>query len=626
MSSTVGADHALLRRAGGGRQVDLLRHDAAAAARLLLEDGVRVSVAPGALAGRGEALLSPVEARDSDRVQYRLAGWVKARSGTAAETVSLRVEHPDGRTESLSVPVPTDSSVPAHAEEDAPLTARLWGRCAIAELEANARLHKAAILRLGEEFGVVSRETSLLVLETAEDYARYDVAPPASLKAEVERLRITRRRGGGTTNVPMDVLERAWKERVAWWERDFSEKDGKRRKIQDEPETRSDAVTDARSVFQELARLSAQANPSRGDFLMEEGIAPGALGAMPNAMSMSAVAPRAANAPMAAPGQERESSTGRGSGGADQAGRAIGIRMQAWRSDAPYIARMNRADKDEMYAIYLDERPGHSRSSAFYLDMADRFFAANMPELGLRVLSNIAEIDVENRQLLRMLAYRLSEAGEAGAALGIFEKVRELAPYEPQSLRDLATVHKALGNDAQAAELLYEVALRAWDDRFSDVNVIALTELNALVALKGDAVDASAFDSRLIRNLASDLRVTLSWDADNTDMDLWVTDPDGEKCFYDNRLTAQGGAMSRDCTGGYGPEEFMLRKARPGTYRVEVDYYGSSRQVLSGEVTLYVTLTTGFGTAGQKEQVVTMRLKDKKERVLIGEFSYDGAP
>lgn len=276
-----------------------------------------------------------------------------------------------------------------------------------------------------------------------------------------------------------------------------------------------------------------------------------------------------------------------------------------------------------MYAIYLDERPGYSMSGSFYLDMADRFFAAGMPALGLRVLSNLSEIEVENRQLLRVLVYRLMEAKEPGLALGVLEKVRELVPYEPQSLRDLALAHKAAGNYTEAADLLYEVARRDWDGRFADVNVIALTELNALLADPGAALDASSFDSRLIRNLASDLRVVLTWDADNTDMDLWVTDPNKERCSYENRLTRQGGAMSRDCTGGYGPEEFMLKKAKPCKYRVEVEYYGSSQQVLLGEVTLSVTLTIGFGTSKHKDQIITMRLKNAKNRILVGEFTVE---
>ena len=36
-------------------------------------------------------------------------------------------------------------------------------------------------------------------------------------------------------------------------------------------------------------------------------------------------------------------------------------------------------------------------------------------------------------------------------------------------------------------------------------------------------------DARLIKNLDTDVRIVLTWDADQTDVDLWVTEPSGEK-------------------------------------------------------------------------------------------------
>ena len=103
-------------------------------------------------------------------------------------------------------------------------------------------------------------------------------------------------------------------------------------------------------------------------------------------------------------------------------------------------------------------------------------------------------------------------------------------------------------------------------------------------------------------------------------MDLWVTDPNDEKSYYSHRYTYQGGRMSRDFTGGYGPEEFSLRYAKPGKYKIEVNYFGSHQQVVAGATTLQVQLTTGFGTAKAKQQSVTLRLKERSETVFIGEF------
>jgi Ca-activated chloride channel family protein len=104
----------------------------------------------------------------------------------------------------------------------------------------------------------------------------------------------------------------------------------------------------------------------------------------------------------------------------------------------------------------------------------------------------------------------------------------------------------------------------------------------------------SRIDPRLRRNLSVDTRVVLTWDADSTNIDLWVIDPNGEKADYSNRLTYQGGRMSRDFAGGYGPEEFSLRHAKPGRYVVQVQFYGHNRSTVAGPTTLQVRLFSGI--------------------------------
>jgi uncharacterized protein YfaP (DUF2135 family) len=131
-------------------------------------------------------------------------------------------------------------------------------------------------------------------------------------------------------------------------------------------------------------------------------------------------------------------------------------------------------------------------------------------------------------------------------------------------------------------------------------------------------------DARLLQNLPLDLRAVLSWDADNTDIDLWVTDPNGEKVYYANRLGYQGGSMSRDFTGGYGPEEFSLRNAKPGKYKIQAQFYGNRQQVVSGATTLMLKLSTGFGTAQQKDENIILRLTGQGSEVEVGTIEVAG--
>ena len=126
-------------------------------------------------------------------------------------------------------------------------------------------------------------------------------------------------------------------------------------------------------------------------------------------------------------------------------------------------------------------------------------------------------------------------------------------------------------------------------------------------------------DTRLRRNLPLALRVVMAWDTDDTDIDMWVSDPNGERASYANRLTYQGGAMSPDATGGYGPEEFSLKAAKPGKYGVEAQFFGHRQQVLSAGTTVMVRVTTGFGTPQARDEWTTLRLTRGQETVRVAE-------
>jgi hypothetical protein len=208
--------------------------------------------------------------------------------------------------------------------------------------------------------------------------------------------------------------------------------------------------------------------------------------------------------------------------------------------------------------------------------------------------------------------------------------VLELAPNEPQSHRDLGLALAEAGQAQKAVDRLYEVVIGRWDGRFPDIDLIALAELNGIVARaarEGRPVDVGAIEPRLLRNLPLDVRVVLAWDADATDVDLHVIDPNGDEVYYGRNLSWQGGTISRDATGGYGPEEFALKVAKPGKYRVEANFFGHRQQVLTSSTGLMLWLSSGFGTAAQQDKRTTLRLGSQSgQRVVVGEFEVKKAP
>jgi Ca-activated chloride channel family protein len=526
---------------------------------------------------------------DESQVQAGLLRVAGKERGGANLTVSLA----DGRT---IVPLrPERSKALPH-----PLAAWWWANRRIAQLEGDYELNRAAIRRIGLEFGLPTRETSLLVLERLEDYVRHDVTPPEKLRDAFEKMKAERlAQTAGQRTKHLDDVVRQFEAKVAWWEKSFP----KTRP----PEPKKDKVERTVDELDVPMRRAAPTAPAPAPvpapvMEMARAVPPAQPVVVTGRLSQVPVAENPASEPI--------------NGGAT-------VTLKAWQPDAPYAARMRKAAVGDMYRIYLDERPSNAGSSAFLLDAAGLLLERGQKELGLRVLSNLAEMDLENRHVLRVLAYRLVEAGEPALAIPVLERVQELSEEEPQSFRDLGLALASNGQEQRAIEQLYQVVLRPWDGRFADIELIALAELNAIVArakASGRKLDTSGMDSRLLRNLPVDLRVVLGWDADNSDMDLHVIDPDGERAYFGNKLTFQGGHMSRDFTGGYGPEEFMLRQAKPGIYRVEANYFGSAQQIVTGATTLQLRFTTGFGTPKADDKLVTLRLTGRGSSVLVGEF------
>ncbi|MGV8959009.1 MAG: VIT domain-containing protein [Stenotrophomonas sp.] len=474
--------------------------------------------------------------------------------------------------------------------------ASAWAQAQLRTLAADPQRNAAAMTALAQRFGIVTAQSSLIVLEDAADYARYDIAPPLELRAAVERLREVRQQDVASAKQRrLEQVVSRFAQQREWWQHSWPKG------------TPPTPVGEVSAVAMEMA-MTPPPMPS-----------PAAVDAAPQAAAEVAQA-----APVAAARRSPPSPPSPAAPApivtANNAGATIQLTVQPWQPDSAYARRLRAAAADEVYPLYLLERAAHADSSAFYLDVADILFEHGQRDLGLRVLSNLAELQLENRHVLRVLGYRLLQAGAADEAVQVFTQVLRLGEEEPQSFRDLGLAFAAAGQPQAAIGPLYEVVARDWDRRFDGIALIALAELNNIVARAPTRLDTSSVDPRLLHNLPLDLRVVLGWDSDNSDMDLWVTDPNGERCYYGNRNTWQGGRLSEDFTGGYGPEEFALRQAKPGRYKVEANFFGDRQQLVTGATSLNLRLSTRWGSRAQRDQQITLRLKDRSETVLVGEF------
>ena len=240
---------AALAEARGGRLVSWQGRSALdTASNALLGLGTRI------VDMRGEGVTDlQAESRHADAGVLRIAG----RLTEPHAEIRVTLEEAGHRRE-VVLPVSAasnDSNVP-----------RLWARWKIAAFAGDAERHRAAIARLGQQFSIVTAGTSLLVLDAAADYVRYDIAPPPSLKAEVERLQAAASKQRDVSRSErLDAVAAAFADRLTWWKTSFPKDQPPARQAADKSASDSttlDSVTVAASA---VMRAAATADVASGD-------------------------------------------------------------------------------------------------------------------------------------------------------------------------------------------------------------------------------------------------------------------------------------------------------------------------------------------------------------------------
>ena len=504
---------------------------------------------------------------------------------------SLNLKFGYGKEVVLTLPVEIEN------DDDNKNTGRLWAMGKINYLSANYADNKKEITQLGKEYSIVTKNTSLIILDNLEDYITHGITPPEEFLAEyLKRTKITEAEKQSEIKNHAGQVLTLFNERKEWWNTKFEilKKEKKNMKSEDQGAL---AIPDSTAVVGRIMYAPVEANEEiiTHDLTMTSGFA--------SANNMTFYA----TADVGSFKQKEEDKSS--------------IEVKKFESNEAYSKEL-KSWKNDFYNKYLSLRIFYENVPVFYIDAAQLLFDKGMKKEAERVLSNLTEMEVENHELMRACAYKFKEWKEYKTAINLFEEITEMREEEPQSFRDLALAYSLNKQNQKAIEVLYKVVNSQWDSRFPEVEMIALMEINNIVALSKEKLNLNFMDKKLIYHMPCDVRITLEWNYDNSDVDLWVTDPRGEKCFYSHARTEIGGRISKDFTGGYGPEEFLLKKAIDGKYKIEANYYGNSRQKLTGPATVLAKLTTHYGTALEKTESIVVRLKDQSEVVEIGKLSY----
>ncbi|MBQ9244279.1 MAG: DUF2135 domain-containing protein [Proteobacteria bacterium] len=509
--------------------------------------------------------------------------------------------------------------------------ASAWAALRIDELSPRADDNREELLALGRHFSIVSPVSSMIVFERLDQWLQYDIEPPESLadmhaqwmrrhksesEKQSEKLRLEQQW--------LNKLTGEWNARVTWWNNPVPK--FVRHQKPDAPRWAGRRHGASESAVMDSTMVQEEAAMPMPAPAAEPGYALGARGAGGGGAGLGGALMANKKSASASASESREPR---------HAGASITVK--AWDPDTPYLTAIKDAYKiyktpEALYSEYIKQRANYSGSPAFFLDCAGLFFSEKQNRLAVRILSNLSELKIDDVGMLRIYAWRLREAGDYDTALIILRKVAKLRADEAISWRDLALTLTMRGKQnhsaadiQEALELFHKTAFTAWQR--SDAMwtaLIALEEFNELAAWTrreqwpGDAPRIPDIDEKFAQNLDTDLRIMMTWDADNTDIDMHVKEPSGEEVFYAHNRSRTGGLVSHDVTTGYGPEEFLHKIAPKGRYEVFTKYFASHQQSLVGPATITLTFYTNWGRPAQKSESVSLRLDKQKDKVIVG--------
>ena len=489
-----------------------------------------------------------------------------------------------------------------------PLLERAWVRARIARIieqrdtiAAKDRDLAAALKKQAIDLSIQSRVlcpfTSLLVLETEQDYARFGIERRAladiltvgprgvTLLHRVEIAAPSAEAGWSTAadDKPLPAGARALAKGEAG---NFGEEKAKKaeaRSRRDEVET--EESFDRSPAGAPVAAQAAAAPPpatampepsarALDDLVSGGGASANAGGGRVHAapMPMRALRPRAA---VAVPG-----GLGVSDGAPPQAAPVTGPFQEVLD-----LIHTNRAREALAHAFAWRQRDAGDVLALVAL--GECFEALHDAPDASRAYGSIIDLFPGRADMRRFAGERLERvAGVRPLALAIdsYRKAVEQRPDHPAGHHLLGFALLKAGHPREAFEALVTGAAQKYPTgRFLGVDRILREDLGLLAAAwtHADPARGAEIRERLLRaggtpETGPSLRFILNWETDANDVDFHIHDARGGHAFYSAPHLPSGGDLYADVTTGYGPECFTIRGAaggRAAPYQLQAHYY-----------------------------------------------------
>jgi hypothetical protein len=545
---------------------------------------------------------------------------------------------------------------------------RLWAQKKIADLELQYKENATEIETTGQKYGIITQNTSLIVLENVNDYITYGIVPPAELRVEFDRIAKQQQESLlAKQHSNWENVANYHNELTSWWDKNIKYSTPK---VVPQSKNKADQigfVAPVRARAEEVtsesikgdadAELSYEPGSGSGTSVIQEDNAIGTTEIRDRKIGEERINTNAnlQEIVVVGYGRRRSNSVSRTLTGAVAGLQVQGInssetsgfnsntnqtdtlseneieidkevKTTSWNPNRTYLKALESAPQEKKYEVYLALRDIQEHNPSFYFDVANYFYNTGNKKTALLILSTIADLGLENHQLYKSLTYQLRQWEAYEDALFTANQVVKWREQEPQSHRDLGlTLEDNKQYQAAFDELIKALEVNYYSEmrgQYEGVEDIILMDINRMIS-EHNSIKTNKLDPKYLNKIPVDVRIILNWNQMDTDIDLHIIEPTNEECYYAHTSTAAGARFSKDFTQGYGPEQYLLRNAIKGKYSIKTNFYGETALTENGPTTVMVEIYTRKPDGSTERKLQTIQLGKIKENQNLATITID---
>lgn len=273
---------------------------------------------------------------------------------------------------------------------------------------------------------------------------------------------------------------------------------------------------------------------------------------------------------------------------------------------------------NEVYAHYLKQRINYLNDPLYFVNISDFILQYGNKELSSKIFLNCLEINVDNIEVLRLIAYKYEQQQDFFLAKQIYEKIAKLKPRDAQAYRDLALIYQETGYYQKALAIYKKIQNDGYlGVDFSGIQKVVTNEMRGLLLKHKKELDISGVLDNYLKEMDYDARIVFEYNDNEAEFELQFVNPQKKFFSWSHTKLANEIRLYEEKTQGFNTEEFLLIDAAKGEWQINIE---SKVQQSKTPVILKYTVYKNYGKTNETKETKLVILNNIKEKQLLGKI------